>query len=84
MKILGHAGNCLPLFQTAAQVHVGDEEALEMAVLGGGDVVHDEPGPHVEVAVVDALQDQPHERKAEEDQGEGHLEFWRITLDLVT
>ena len=38
-----------------------------------GGVVHDEPGPDVEVAVVDGLQDQPQEGEAQQDDPDANL-----------
>ena len=44
----------LPLLQVAAQEHVGEKNALPVPVLLHGGVVHDQPGPDVEVSEIRA------------------------------
>ena len=40
------------LLESATQVHVGEQDALPVTVLLLRDVVHDEPGPDMEVPAV--------------------------------
>ena len=42
----------LPQPEVAAEVHVGEEGALPVVVLDLDDVVHDEPGPDVQIPVI--------------------------------
>lgn len=62
-----------PLLESATQVHVGEQDALPVTILLLRDVVHDEPGPDMEVPVVHTLENEPDKREAEKNDGEGDL-----------
>ena len=63
------------ILEFPAEKHIGVEGAGPLIVLGLGDVVHDEPSPDVQVAVVDGLQDEADEGEAEQENRQSDLEF---------
>ena len=71
----GQQNSLFTILEFPAEKHVGDESAGPLIILGLCDVVHDEPGPDVQVAVVDGLQDEADEGEAEQDNRKPNLEF---------